>query len=457
MGKSHLKAGLSSVNITPPLGLEISGYCFGPSRGVLDDLYAKVLFLENDEDKVVIITTDLIGFDFDYADLVREGIAKKVGVSKEHILLSASHTHSGPATYFLRKWGDIDRDYMKCLEKKLIGATVWASRDLSAAKLGFGRGHVDNVSNNRVYRKIYGEDRSIDPEVGVIKIEDETGNMKAILINFSCHPTSLHSYGNLISADYIGFIRRTIEKVKGKVYVLHTTGAAGDITPAPFEYLYHGKPENLTFSKKMGTIIGREVLQIVEPIKTTSRVDLSVNTQNLKLPHSPLPDKEFLTNHRQEGLAQLEKASSLKDEFLPPTKGRIAIRQNLQRYKTTKNAELAIEWAELALKELEKGEPQKYLSMTIQAIGINDLVLIGIPAEVYHEIGLAIKQRSKFKYTYIVSFANGMVGYIPTKKAYDIGYPYETKLRRVYGVYAFNPDVEQITTDSTINLINSVP
>jgi hypothetical protein len=456
VSKNQLKAGYASVNITPPLGLEISGFSFGPSREVLDDLYANVLILESGDERTVIITTDLIGFDFEYVNRVRKSIKNELNVNGDRILLSASHTHCSPATYFLRKWGDIDEDYMHCLEKKLVGATVWASRNLEKAKIGFGRGSVNTISNNRVYRWKYQEDRSIDPEVGVIRIDDEAGHMKAILMNFSCHPTSLHSYGNVISADYPGFARRTIERVKGDIFVAFTQGAGGDITPDPYEYLYHGTPENLIFSERNGTILGCEVLKIAEQIKTKSEVDLSVKTRSVKLPLRKLPDKEFLQKSRQEGIAMLEKASTLQDEFLPPTSGRIAIRMNLQKYKTTKNAEARIEWADLALKELEKGQPKKYISMDIQAIGINDLVLVSIPAEVYHEIGLQLKKASPFKYTYIVSFANGMVGYIPTKNAYEIGYRYETELRRVYGVYAFTPAVEKVTVDSALQLINSV-
>ncbi|MCK5402524.1 neutral/alkaline non-lysosomal ceramidase N-terminal domain-containing protein [Candidatus Bathyarchaeota archaeon] len=455
MSKGQLQVGVASVNITPALGLEISGFSFGSSRGILDELYAKVLLLENENETIVIITTDLIGFDFDYVDRIREGIRNAIGVSKDHILLSASHTHSGPATYFLRKWGDIDEDYMNCLEKKLIGGTVWASQNLTQAEIGFGRGSIDNITNNRVERWKYQEDRSIDPEVGVIKIVNKKGIMRALLMNFSCHPTSLHSYGNLISADYPGFARRTIEKVKGDVCVAFTQGAGGDITPDPFDYLYHGTPENLKFVKRNGTILGCETLKIAEKIVTTSEVDLWAKTRNVQLPLGKLPDKEFLEKALQEGKDGLKRAASLKDEFLQPTSGRVAIMKNLQRYKTVKNAEARIEWAELALKELESGTQKKYISMEIQVIGINDLVLVCIPAEVFHEIGLTIKRKSKFQYTHIVSIANGMVGYIPTENAFKIEYPYETKMRRVYGVYPFSTDVEKVTIESALHLINS--
>lgn len=48
LGEDQPKAGVASVNITPPLGLDVAGYGFGKSRRILDDLYAQVLCLETD-------------------------------------------------------------------------------------------------------------------------------------------------------------------------------------------------------------------------------------------------------------------------------------------------------------------------------------------------------------------------------------------------------------------------
>lgn len=457
--KGRLNVGIASVNITPPLGIEIAGYCFGPSVGVLDELYAKALVLESDgapESRIVIVTTDLIGFGFDITERIRAGIKKEIGVTKDHLLLCGSHTHSGPSTSDKSMaWTKVDEDYKTCLAKKVVGVAAWAVRELAPANIGFGKGHVDTISNNRVYRWKYKEDRSIDPEVGVIRIDDQEGFMKAILMNFACHPTSLHSYRNFISADYPGFARRTIEKVKGDIFVAFTLGTAGDITPDPWEYLYYGLPENLAFSERNGTILGSEVLRVAEQIKTVPDVNLWAKTQTVKLPLGPLPDKEFTLNMRKEALTRLEKAKDLPDE--PPkrddprgSQGRPRVSL---RHQATANTQLMIEWADNVLTELEKGQPKKYRSMEIQAIGINDLVFVTMPAEVFHEIGLAIKKQSTYDHTYIVTCANGSVGYIPTKKAFEIEYPYMVTM--TLGGYPYSAEVEQVTVDAAVNLILS--
>lgn len=431
LGQGQLEAGVASVNITPPLGLEISGYGFGKSRGILDDLYAKVLFLENGEDKVVIITTDLIGFNYGYVDHVREGIYNETGVSKDHVLICGSHTHSGPGTMFLRRWGEIDEDYVRCLEKKLIDATVRASQDLATAKIGFGKGHVDSISYNRVW-----EDGPIDPEVGVVRIDDGKGRMKAILMNFSCHPVNLHSYGNLISADFPGYARRLIERTKEDVCVLYTNGAGGDINPA-------GNINNIAFAERNGIILGCEALKTAEQMQTASQVSLWAETQDVRIPLGELPDKEFLVRTRQENTIKLQKL--IRDRS--PNTDDISFSIDVQ------NARLDIEWTEEALSEIEKGQPKKHVSIEIQVIRINNLVLLAIPGEVYVEIGTAIKKSSRLPYTFIVGYANGCIGYIPTRRAYEIDF-YETAIRKVYGIYPFASDVEKIVKDCALKMIN---
>jgi hypothetical protein len=117
------------------------------------------------------------------------------------------------------------------------------------------------------------------------------------------------------------------------------------------------------------------------------------------------------------------------------------------------NAKLDIEWAEDALREIERGQPERYAFVELQAIGINDLVLVGIPGEVYVDIGLRIKRNSRHGQTYIIGYANGCLGYIPTRVAYKIR-AYETAIRKVYGIYPFKPDVGEIIIDAAKESIN---
>jgi len=118
------------VNITPPVGLELSGGWFGPSVGIHDELYAKALILESGGDTVGLITADLIGFGTRYADRIRAGAAERLGTSPRNVMVSCSHTHSGPGTMKLREWGALGDTALVCLPAELfveIGLNIKAA------------------------------------------------------------------------------------------------------------------------------------------------------------------------------------------------------------------------------------------------------------------------------------------------------------------------------------------
>lgn len=212
-----MRAGVAKVNITPPVGLELSGWSFGPSVGVLDELYAKVLLLESNGRQAAIITADLIGFNTEYVTAIREGIASEMNMNASDVLISCSHTHSGPATMFLRRWGEIDEDYVKVVQKQIIGAATVAAKEMQEARIGAGKGRADGVGVNRRD----GEDGAVDPEVGVIRVDNAQGEMMAVLMNYSCHTVAAHNYKNLISADYPGYAMGVIEKTRSRPGASH--------------------------------------------------------------------------------------------------------------------------------------------------------------------------------------------------------------------------------------------
>jgi len=98
--KMQLRAGAAKVNITPPVGIPLSGYTARKdvSQGIHDELYAKALVLDNGERILAIITTGLLGFYEDFVDKIRGLIKERTGIDKDDILVSATHTHSAPDT-----------------------------------------------------------------------------------------------------------------------------------------------------------------------------------------------------------------------------------------------------------------------------------------------------------------------------------------------------------------------
>jgi hypothetical protein len=136
------RGGAASVDITPPVGVELAGWSFGPSVGVHDRLFAKVLVLDNGPSPYVIMTADLIGLGTAYASELRARIAAELRTKVERVMISCSHTHSGPGTMPLRRWGAVDEEYVSRTLDAMASVALEAARRLEPVRIGVGETHV---------------------------------------------------------------------------------------------------------------------------------------------------------------------------------------------------------------------------------------------------------------------------------------------------------------------------
>ena len=57
----------------------------------------------------------------------------------------------------------------------------------------------------------------------------------------------------------------------------------------------------------------------------------------------------------------------------------------------------------------------------LQGILLGEVALVGVPGEFFTTLGIQIKRRSPFRYTYVIGLANDYIGYIPDTQAFDLG------------------------------------
>ena len=407
--KMQLRAGAAKVNITPPVGIPLSGYTARKdvSQGIHDELYAKALVLDNGERILAIITTGLLGFYEDFVDKIRGLIKERTGIDKDDILVSATHTHSAPDTVCgLYSRGKASDSWMDVLAQKIAGCVYMAWRNRREAQIGVGKGMVGGIGVNR--RNPDG--KPVDQEVGVIRVEDIKGNLMAVLINYTCHAVVLGPDNLLISADYPGYTMRMIEGIKGEnVVAMFTNGAEGDINTGHSADIsgIGGYMPGRTFKRaeKLGNILGGEVLKVLEQIKVSPKKDLEVKRELVKLPLRDLPSL-------REAERELERKTATVGE-LEGASGEKLIRAKIEKF-----------YAEITLslrKEIESLGLGRIMRVEMQVMRLNDAVLMAIPGELFVEIGLDIKRKSEFENTFIVGLANGEVGYIPTRQAFMEG------------------------------------
>jgi len=439
-GFAMFKVGMAKVNITPPVGLPLSGYedRKRPSQGVHDELHAKALVLDDGKRRTALIVSDLLYLDRDFTESVRRLIKESTGIGRGNIMVTVTHTHAGPVgccLNFMYKLEDENlvnsiegmKDFVEdlrgVLERKIAGCVYAAAQNMVDARIGVGKGSVSSIGANRRDPK-----GPMDSNVGVLRVEDLNGDVKAVLYNFTCHPTVLGAENLLFTADYPGFASNVIEKTKKGAIALFTNGALGNISTR-----FTRRKQTFREAERLGNILGAEVLKVLEQIETTDRVNIRVLSKDLKLPFRKLPSTEDAERQVKEAERKLE---SLKKQGA--SHGEIRM------------AKTALEGAQMTLRFVKEGILKgKEVASEVQVLAVNDTILVGVPGELFVEVGLEIKKRSGLEHVYIVGCANDNVGYILNAKAYEEAL-YET------GATPLSPVAGQMIMDTALETIKKI-
>ena len=263
-----LRAGVARVDITPAGSMPMYGYnnrkC-GPSNGIHDPLFAKVVVLASGDSRLAIVTLDLGSI---VSPNLHRDVADKLGIPT--LLLSASHTHSGPL--FIGYGSQAaPSPYLAEFESKVFEAIRQASSRMFPARLSIGRGSLQ-LGYNRLVLRDDGRARAlfdnleripygpVDPEFVLLRVEDAEGRPRALLVHYACHAVVLGPTSCKYSADWPGAMMAKVESAMQGVQCMFVQGGAGDINP-----LWEGRTgkedEDFATTKKMGEIMAGEVLR----------------------------------------------------------------------------------------------------------------------------------------------------------------------------------------------------
>ncbi|MBU1820341.1 MAG: neutral/alkaline non-lysosomal ceramidase N-terminal domain-containing protein, partial [Bacteroidetes bacterium] len=204
------RAGIARTVITPQQAMWQAGYAARThaSEGTLHDLWAKAVALEDENgNRAVLVTTDLLGIPKAVSDRVRTELQKSLNLSKAQIILNSSHTHSGPVLsnalvdiYPLNAVEQAKIDtYTQLLETQLVQLVQQAFARLAPATLSAANG----VTRFQVNRRNNKENALLqqselkgpnDYAVPVLRIADTSGAIKALVFGYACHNTVLDKY-----------------------------------------------------------------------------------------------------------------------------------------------------------------------------------------------------------------------------------------------------------------------
>ncbi|MBI4575804.1 MAG: neutral/alkaline non-lysosomal ceramidase N-terminal domain-containing protein [Planctomycetes bacterium] len=401
------RAGVATVDITPPVGVPLGGFgeparrqaspltqllgglfCFDldpsdyvvflkPSTGLHDPITARALVLDDGVERFVLVTTDLVATSGMAFDALHRAIAHLV--PREHLWLSASHTHSGPGAIADKKLWQVaamdcfDQRVFDALALRLEAAVVQAFQALEPARIGFGRTLEYGATRNR-----RGQQGVFDPQMGLIRVDRADGSPMALVVNFAIHGINLWSDNLDYSADNMGYMRLDIERRLPGCTALFLNGAEGDVNPTG------GK--GFAAAETTGLRLAQTALDEYPRIATTDR--LAMRGTRLEKRFS---GASIQTGCRQPGIMDF------------------------------------CSWVPLGLAPggtLQLDESWVAHLMPFHAMRLNDVVLASVPGEPITDLGFEIKNDGLglgYGQVMVVSLTNEHCGYIVTPAEWDRG------------------------------------
>jgi hypothetical protein len=317
-----------------------------------------------------LISADIIGFSNSFWEETTQLIEKETGIKKEFVLLSAVHNHGGPVTKVYEEDSSSQvNDYVEELKNKIIIATKDAIKSMVPVSIGAGKGEC-KMNINRRAPDGKGEIElgqnpyaPCDHEVGVICVNDKSGNPLAIIMNWPCHGVVLGPNNYLITGDWPGAASRYIEEGSGgKLIAPVIVGASGDINPIYGPHIDFENNSSYAYGKDaIGEDLGKESLRVVKDIQTFSSGRISALQRVISLPAKEKDAGKYLQPESKE---------------------------------------------------------ENSLPVRLSAIKIGNIVLTGVSGEVFNQISVKMRNQSPYSFTFMITHCNGSSGYLVTEDAY---------------------------------------
>jgi len=444
---SPLYAGAARVKLDPPVGLAMIGYGnrVGRAAGVHDDLAAQALVLDGGAGrggagKVAIVGVDVLALGKRVADDIRERAAADTGIPADSILICATHTHSAPAFNIFatpragaKPADGRDLEWERALPGKIASVIVQAHENLEPATLRAATARFTLGINRRLMRpnrqiQLAANDAGpADAEVNALGAYRPGATPIAFLMNYPCHGVVLCEDNLLYSRDWPGFAMDEIESAAGsstatRPISIFLQGATGNIDPR--------SRGNFEVAEQYGRAIGRGAFDALEhaPSKGDARTgEIKIAARkialNLKLKDlgadlaiardCAAQTQASLDNHRGGDGYQLKR---LRDHHALSLSALSALEALEEQNRRDRRVDMA----------------RRELATALTVATIGNLAIVGIPGELFVELGLALKANPYFDQTFVAGYCNDLIGYIPTRAAYAEG-GYEVDSARVAG------------------------
>ncbi len=409
MASGGLLAGAYTADITPPEGVHAGCWRLHTAlaEGAHDRLELSALVLARDETVVALVGVDAAMVDEAAAAEARRRITALAGIPGEAVLINASHDHAGPVLLrnvdASRLESDALEQYALTLPSRIAGAVYAAYRRLQPARIGFGSGHVGEVSVNRVDRTL-----PVDDSVWVMRIDTEAGRPLALALSFACHPITIGGQTRLWDTDYPGPLRSMLRGELGVTDCVFLQGAAGDT--APFDFWFGNESPRLhSFECRddLARAIAGSAVETAQGIVVQADLPLRFASNVIELPRRVFPWTEAEVAAR--AAVQPFKPEQDYPEVWDATVHTATSAQRFPDY-----------YQHYALELYQRLIDEQALPVRteLQAISFGEHALSANPFEPFTALARRIAGSSPFPDTRVLGYTNGYTGYLPPPDDY---------------------------------------
>ncbi|HWR51203.1 MAG TPA: neutral/alkaline non-lysosomal ceramidase N-terminal domain-containing protein [Bryobacteraceae bacterium] len=399
------EAGVARVKITPETSIWMSGYAARthPSEGVLHDLWAKALAIKDAKgNRVVIVTTDVIGIPRPLAELIAGRLQKGYGLDRASLVLNSSHTHSGPVLRAnLEQMYNLDsgqmervRQYSARFVDAVVNAAGAALGKLEPVDLAYSEGRAEFAINRREptangYKIGVNPGGPQDLSVPVLRITGKDRKLRAVLFGYGCHNTTLGANIYQISGDYAGFAQIEFERAHPGATAMFLMLCGGDQNPNPRGTVEHAERYGKALAGEAARVAGGEMKSLRGPLRTAFQI----------------VEPRFAPHTRETFESRLNDA-------------------NATRAKT----------ARAMLNAYDEGRPVRRIPYPVQAIRFGkDLTLVTLGGEVVVDYALRTKREfgAAKEPVIVAGYSNDVMCYIPSLRVLKEG-GYEADESMIY-------------------------
>ncbi len=400
-----LYAGVARRIISPPKGIFLIGYGDRTkgNLGIHDDLTATALVLDDGTTRIAIVALDMLTINEFIVDRVRARLAPT------EVLLCCSHTHSGPIAYADEKSPRRNLEYINSLVDNIVEAVQDAQANLLPARLEYSYNEA-NVGINRREKMPDGHfeigrnpEGARDKSVQVVSVLTDTGRRKsdkegtrlATIVNYACHGTVLGPDNLLVSADWIGAMRRKVESELGGL-TLFLQGAAANINPD----MYWEDARAFEMVTEQGLGVANAILTATRARSETMRgLPLRIERVEAWMPTETRAVTSRPPKNYSRPLLAMAHMPAFMAVFADPLLN--------QRYP----------WKSV----IEAKDGFWSAPMRINAVRIGNLALVTFAAETFTEIGMKVKSVSPAAHTLFASVSDGCISYLHTEASHAEG------------------------------------